>query len=73
MMRADLQELLMLSAMFPTWSWRQTVARRVIVATEGSVIRLYWMPALLCLDELRCQLFVQQLNAMGASHSFVER
>lgn len=45
----------------------------VIVATEGSVIRLYWMPALLCLDELRCQLFVQQLNAVGVCHSFGER
>ncbi len=73
MMRADLQELLVLSAMFPSWSWRQMAARRVIVATEGSVIRLYWMPALLCLDELRCQLFVQQLNAIGVCRSFGER
>ena len=46
--------------------------RPVIVATEGSVIRLYWMPALLCLDEFRCQLFVQQLNAVGVCRSFGE-
>lgn len=64
MMRADLHELLVLSAMFPSWSWRHATARHVIVATEGSVIRLYWMPALLCLDEFRARLFVQQLNAV---------
>ncbi|AZD52737.1 hypothetical protein C4K19_0931 [Pseudomonas chlororaphis subsp. aurantiaca] len=72
MMCADLQELVVLSAMFPSWSWRQATARRVIVASEGSVIRLYWMPALLYLDEFRGQLFVQQLNAVGVSRSFGE-
>ena len=73
MMRADLHELLVLSAMFPSWSWRQVTGRRLIVARDGSVNRLYWMPALLCLDEFRCQLFVQQLNGLGVCRSFGER
>lgn len=72
MMCAGLQELVVLSALFPSWSWKQATARRVIVASDGSVIRLYWMPALLCLDEFRSQLFVQQLNAFGSGRGIGE-
>ena len=67
MMSADLQQLTLLSAMFPSWRWRLAVGRRVVVASEGVVIRLYWMPAILSLDEFRAQLFMQQLNASSAS------
>lgn len=67
MMYADMKDLAVLSAMFPSWSWRLAVRRRVFVASEGPVIRLYWMPALLSLDEFRAQLFVKELNALGAS------
>lgn len=67
MMYADMEDLALLSAMFPSWSWRLGGRRRVFVASEGPVIRLYWMPALLSLDEFRAQLFVKELNALGAS------
>ena len=73
MMCADLQELVMLSAMFPSWSWKQARAQRVIVASEGTVIRLYWMPALLCLDEWRAHVFVRQLNATSAPRGIGRR
>ncbi|WP_313037055.1 hypothetical protein [Stutzerimonas nitrititolerans] len=64
-MRADLQELVVLSQLCPAmvWTWRKSSGRHVIVASEGSVIHIYWMPALLCLDEFRAQLFIQELNA----------
>lgn len=63
-MRADLQELVVLSQLCPSmvWSWQESSGRRVIVASDGCVIRIYWMPALLCLDEFRAQLFIQELN-----------
>ncbi|MGX0954491.1 hypothetical protein AB7M18_000619 [Pseudomonas viridiflava] len=72
MMSADLQQLMLLAAMFPSWRWRLAVGRRVVVASEGVVLRLYWMPVILSLDDFRAQLFVQQLNAPNASRVFGE-
>ena len=64
MMRANLQELVVLSQLCPSmvWTWRESSGRRVIVAADGPVIRIYWMPILLCLDEFRAQVFIEQLN-----------
>ncbi|CAM3296203.1 hypothetical protein BZK31_14895 [Pseudomonas floridensis] len=72
MMYADQQQLVVLSAMFPSWIWRVAIGRRVVVASDGVVIRAYWIPALLWLDEFRALLFVQQLNASVVSRGFDE-
>lgn len=41
-----------------------TVPRSFI---QALVSWLYWIPALLSLDEFRAQFFVKELNALGAS------
>lgn len=65
MMRAELDQMLMLSRLYPAWQWSAVPARHVIVASDGVVLRLYWMPVLLRIDEFRAQLFVQELNRVA--------
>lgn len=69
-MRVDLQELVVLSQLCPAmvWTCRESSGRHVIVASDGCVIHIYWMPALLRIDEFRAQLFIQELNAVGKSN-----
>lgn len=67
MMRAELDQMIMLSRLYPAWQWSAVAARHVIVASDGDVIRMYWMPALLRLDEFRAQLFVQELNRLATT------
>ena len=67
MMRAELDQMFMLSRLYPAWQWSAVPARHVIVASDGVVLRLYWMPALLRLDEFRAQLFVQELNRVATA------
>lgn len=62
MMRADLDELMIVSCLFPGMKWSSSVTRPVVIAREDNVLRLYWMPILLRLDEFRAQLFVRELN-----------
>ncbi|AOE87971.1 hypothetical protein THL1_5424 [Pseudomonas sp. TCU-HL1] len=63
MMRADLDELMIVSCLFPRMKWTSSVTRPVLIAREGNVLRLYWMPLLLWLDECCAELFIEQLNA----------
>lgn len=65
MMRADLEQMFLLSRLYPSWAWSAVTARHVIVAADGVVLRLYWMPALLRMDEFRAELFVRELNGGG--------
>lgn len=65
MMRVELDQMLMLSRLYPAWQWSAVPARHVIVASDGVVLRLYWMPVLLRIDEFRAQLFVQELNRVA--------
>lgn len=67
MMRAELDQMFMLSRLYPAWQWSAVPARHVIVAADGVVLRLYWMPALLRIDEFRAQLFVQELNRLATA------
>lgn len=67
MMRAELDQMFMLSRLYPAWQWSAVAERHVIVAADGVVLRLYWMPALLRLDEFRAQLFVQELNRLATA------
>lgn len=62
MIHADMEELLIASCLFPNWSWSLSTTCHVLVATEGVVTRLYWMPVLLRLDPFRAELFVSELN-----------
>lgn len=62
MMRADLDELMIVSSMFPGMKWSSSVTRPVVIAREGNVLRLYWMPLLLWMDEYCAELFIEQLN-----------
>jgi hypothetical protein len=62
MMRADLVELRLLSQLFPAWEWSSVRSRQVILAEEGDVMRLYWMPAALLVDAYRAELFIVELN-----------
>jgi len=62
MMQADLEQIFLLSRLYPAWKWSAATERHVIVAKEGIVLRLYWMPALLRIDEFRAQVFVAELN-----------
>jgi hypothetical protein len=65
MMRADLDELLAVSCLFPGMKWAASETRPVVIAREGNVLRLYWMPLLLWLDECCAELFIEQLNRRG--------
>lgn len=67
MMKAELDQMFMLSRLYPAWQWSAVPARHVIVAADGVVLRLYWMPALLRIDEFRAQLFVQELNRLATA------
>ncbi|HCF6085738.1 TPA: hypothetical protein NIH71_005867 [Pseudomonas aeruginosa] len=63
MMRADMEQMFLLSRLYPSWSWWAVTARHVIVAADGIVLRVYWMPALLRMDTLFAERFVLELNA----------
>lgn len=63
MMRADMEQMFLLSRLYPSWFWSAVTARHVIVATDGIVLRVYWMPALLRMDTLFAKRFVLELNA----------
>lgn len=65
MMRADLDELMIISCLFPGMKWSPSITRPVLIASEGNVLRLYWIPLLLRLDEFRAELFIEQLNQKG--------
>lgn len=41
MMRAELDELLIVAALCPGWRWSAVPARRLIVAEDDGVLRLY--------------------------------
>lgn len=62
MMSADLDELMLVSCLCPELVWSASSTRPVIVASDGTVLRLYWMPVLLQLDPFRAELFVGELN-----------
>ncbi|NIM32073.1 MAG: hypothetical protein GTN60_12245 [Pseudomonas stutzeri] len=62
MMKADLEELMVVSCLFPSMKWSSSGTRPVLVAREGNVLRLYWMPLLLWLDECCAERFIEQLN-----------
>ena len=62
MMSADLDELMLVSCLCPGLVWSISTTRSVIVANDGTVLRLYWMPMLLWLDPFRAELFVSELN-----------
>lgn len=62
MMGADLDELMIVSCLFPAMRWSLSLVRPVIIAREGNVLRLYRMPLVVLLDEFRAKLFIKQLN-----------
>lgn len=62
MMQANLDELMIVSCLYPAMRWSVFAARSVLVGREGNVLRLYRMPVLLQLDGFRAELFVAQLN-----------
>lgn len=62
MISADLDELMLVSCLFPELDWSASSTRPVVVASDGKVLRLYWMPVLLRLDPFRAELFVGELN-----------
>ena len=62
MMSANLDELMLVSCLCPELVWSASSTRSVIVANDGTVLRLYWMPLLLCLDPFRAEVFVSELN-----------
>lgn len=63
MMSADLEQMLLIASLHPSWVWSAVTARHVIVAANGAVLRAYWMPALLRMDELFAEQFVMALNS----------
>lgn len=67
MIRADLNDLVVVSCLFPRWQWSLSPTRDVLVARDGVVLRIYWMPVLLRLDPLRADLFVSELNGQQAA------
>ena len=67
MMNADLDELMLVSCLCPELVWSASSTRSVIVANDGAVLRLYWMPLLLWLDPFRAELFVSELNGRRKS------
>ena len=64
MMSADLDELMLVSCLCPELVWSASSTRPVIVASDGTVLRLYWMPVPLRLDSFRAELFVGELNGV---------
>lgn len=62
MMRADMEQMFLLSRLYPS-CWSAVTARHAIVAADGTVLRVYWMPALLRMDTLFAEQFVLELNA----------
>lgn len=62
MMSVDLDELLFVSCLCPELDWSASSTRPVIIASEGKVLRLYWMPKLLRLDPFRADLLIGELN-----------
>lgn len=67
MMQADLDELMIVSCLFPDMKWSSSGKRPVVIARDGNVLRLYWMPMLLWLDECCAELFIEQLNRKGGA------
>ena len=67
MMSADLDELILISCLCPELVWSASSTRSVIVANDGTVLRLYRMPLLLWLDPFRAELFVSELNGRRKS------
>ena len=63
MMNADLDELMLVSCLCPELVWSASSTRSVIVANDGTVLRLYWIPLLLWLDPFRAEVFVSELNS----------
>ncbi len=51
MMQADLEELMVVSCLFPSMHWTASETRPVLIGRDGNILRLYWMPLLLWLDE----------------------
>lgn len=66
MMRIDLDELMIISSLFPSMEWSSSVTRPVLIAKECNVLRLYWMPLLLSMDECCANHFIEQLNRRGS-------
>lgn len=62
MMRANMDELMIVSCLCPAMRWSAFAARSVLIGREGNVIRLYRTPVLLQLDDFRAELFIAQLN-----------
>lgn len=62
MMIADLEDLMFVSRLYPAMTWSSSAVRRVVIARDGNILRLYWMPVLLWLDKDRADLFIEQLN-----------
>ena len=62
MMSADLDELRLVSCLCPELDWSASSTRPVVVASDGKVLRLYWMPMLLRLDSFRADLLIGELN-----------
>lgn len=67
MMKADLDELIIVSCLFPIMEWSSSVTRPVLIARDGKILRLYWMPLLLRMDECCADLFIDQLNHKGSA------
>lgn len=65
MMQADLTELLVVSRLIPRLIWSVSATRPVVIARDENLLRLYWMPVLLRIDDVRAQLFIDELNAAG--------
>lgn len=66
MMRIDLDELMIISSLFPSMVWSTSATQPVLIAKEGNVLRLYWMPLLLRMDECCADHFIEQLNRRGS-------
>lgn len=64
MMQADLNELMIVSCLFPGMQWAASETRPVLIGRDGNILRLYWMPVLLRLDEFRAAVFIQELNGV---------
>ncbi|WP_434038803.1 hypothetical protein ACIRUF_00030 (plasmid) [Pseudomonas aeruginosa] len=62
MMQADLDDLMVVSCLFPRMQWTVSETRPVLIGRDGNILRLYWMPVLLLLDRDRAELFIDQLN-----------
>ncbi len=61
-MQADLDDLMVVSCLFPRMQWTVSETRPVLIGRDGNILRLYWMPVLLLLDRDRAELFIDQLN-----------